>query len=194
MGVVHSEGQSKDMAAGRKRKQGRRYASGDLVREVETPPAAIRRLRDAALAGMQDARWGAEIGRLYLAGRITSEQYAAGCRWADLARRHSAALGARAGTASSSDFNRSQGAPIDPDSDAGLLESRRHLKDLERYQKALVVLARHGVSVRMAIRRLCEDDLHLSFLEFGHAMFGLNELAMHFGLTGGGKSVIRVGK
>ena len=177
-----------NMAAGRKRKPGRRYASGDLVREVETPPAAIRRLRDAALAGMQDARWGAEIGRLYLAGRVTSEQYGAGCRWADLASRHSVALCSRAGTASSSDFNRSRGAPSDPDSEAGELEAKRHLKDLERYQKALVVIARHGASVTQAVKRLCEEDQHLSFLEFGHALFGLNELAIHFGLTTHGKS------
>lgn len=178
------------MAVGRKRKQGRRHASGDLVREVETPPTAIRRLRDAALASMADARWGAEIGRLYLNGRITSEQYAAGCRWADLASRHSTAIGTRAGVTSSSDFNRSRGAPVDPDSEAGAFEAKRHLKDLERYQKALVVLARHGHEVRRAIAHLCEDDLHLSILEFGHALFGLNELAIHFGLTGAGKSGI----
>jgi hypothetical protein len=176
------------MATGRKRKQGRRYVSGDLVREVETPPGAIRRLRDAALAGMADARWGAEIGRLYLAGRLTSEQYGAGCRWADLASRHSAALGSRAALASTSDFNRSRGTPIDPDSEVGVMEAKRHLKDLERYQKALVVIARHGVSVTQAVRRLCEEDLHLSMLEFGHALFGLNELAIHFGLTTQGKS------
>lgn len=181
------------MAAGRKRKSGRRYASGDLVREVETAPSAIRRLRDAALAGMADARWGAQIGRLYLAGRLTSEQYDAGCRWAALASRHSAAIGSRAGTNSPSDFNRSKGTPVDPDSPAGEMEARRHLKDLERYQKALVVLARHGVSVRMAIRRLCEEDLHLTFLEFGHALFGLNELAIHFGLTGQSKSATHLG-
>ena len=182
------------MAVGRKRKQGRRYASGDIVREVETPPAAIRRLRDAAILGMQDARWGAEIGRLYLGNKITSEQYEAGCRWADLAKRHSAAIGSRAGVASPSDFNRSRGAPSDPDSEAGAFEARRHLRDMDRYQKALVVLARHGQSVTQAIRRLCEDDLHLTMLEFGHALFGLNELAVHFGLTGVGKSVRAVGK
>lgn len=182
------------MATGRKRKPGRRYVSGDLVREVETAPSAIRRLRDAALAGMQDARWGAEIGRLYLAGRITSEQYEAGCRWADLASRHSAALGSRANVGSSNDFNRSRGTPIDPDSELGAFEKRRHLKDLERYQKALVVIARHGVAVTQAVRRLCEQDLHLTFLEFGHVLFGLNELANHFGLTGHGKSVRSVGK
>jgi hypothetical protein len=46
----------------------------------------------------------------------------------------------------------------------------------------------------MAIRRLCEEDLHLTFLEFGHALFGLNELAIHFGLTGGAKSSSQFGK
>ena len=178
------------MAAGRKRKQGRRYASGDLVREVETAPMAIRRLHDAAVAGMADARWGTEIGRLYLVRRITSEQFAAGSRWAELASRHSAAIGSRATLASPSDFNRSRGTPVDPDSEAGEAEARRHLRDMDRYQKALVVLARHGQAVTQAIRRLCEEDLHLSFLEFGHALFGLNELAIHFGLTGGGKSSI----
>lgn len=181
------------LVAGRKRKSGKRHASGDLVREVVPAPSAIRRLRDAALAGMADARWGAEIGRLYLAGRITSEQYGAGCRWADLASRHSVAIGSRAGMASSSDFNRSHGTPVDPDSEAGELEVRRHLKDLERYQKALVVLARHGASVTQAIRRLCEEDMHLTSLEFGHALFGLTRLVDHFGLTGGTKSA-KVGK
>ena len=171
------------MAVGRKRKSGRRYASGDLVREVETPPIAIRRLRDAALAGMHDHRWGTEIGRLYLAGRLTSEQFAAGCRWADLVTRHSAALCSRAGLVSPSDFNSSRGTSVDPDSERGEMEAKRHLKDLERYQKALVVLARHGHAVRSAIQRLCEDDLHISFLEIGHVLFGLNELAGPCGLT-----------
>ncbi len=179
--------------AGRKRKPGKRYASGDLVREVAPAPSAIRRLRDAALAGMADARWGAEIGRLYLAGKLNSDQYGAGCRWADLASRHSAAIGSRRGLTSSSDFNRSQGTPVDPDSEAGELERRRHLKDLERYQKALAVIARHGVTVTQAIRRLCEEDLHLTTPEFGHALFGLNELVGHFGLTASSKSA-KVGK
>lgn len=181
------------LMAGRKRKSGKRYSSGDLIREVVPAPSAIRRLRDAALAGMADARWGAEIGRLYLAGRLNSEQYGAGCRWADLASRHSAAIGSRAGMASSSDFNRSHGTPADPDSEAGELEARRHLKDMERYQKALTVIARHGSDVTQAIRRLCEEDVHLTTPEFVHALFGLNELVGHFGLTSSSKSA-RVGK
>lgn len=168
---------------GRKRREGKRYASGDLVREIATPPAAIRRLRDAALAGMQDARWGTELGRLYLNDRLTSEQYNAGCRWEALAIRYNAALGAKSSLPSVSDFGRTSGAPVDPDSDAGLLEAKRQRADMARYREAFVVLARQGHLVTRAVRELCEDGAVLDSEGFAHAITGLNALAADFGLT-----------
>lgn len=168
---------------GRKRKEGKRYASGDIVREVSTSPTAIRRLRDAALSGMHDARWGTELGRLFLTSRLTAEQYNAGCRWEALAIRHRAAYGANSNLPSTSDFSRTRGAPVDPDSDAGLLEAKRHFADMERYQAAYVVLAKHGAAVTGAVKALCELGQHLDVIVFSHAIVGLNSLANHFGLT-----------
>ena len=169
---------------GRKRKEGRRYASGDAVREVHTPPTAIRRLREAALAGMQDARWGTELGRLFLLNRLTADQYNAGCRWEVLAIRHRAALGAKSGLPSPSDFGRTNGTPCDPESESGVLEAKRHLMDLDRYQKALMVLAARGVNVTRAVKALCEEGLILDTESFCHAVAGLDALmAANFGLT-----------
>src|SRR5262249_5216639 len=57
-------------------------------------PAQVKRLRDAALAGLQSQEWGSELGRLFLAGKIGPELYAAGRRWGECVARYRAALGA----------------------------------------------------------------------------------------------------
>lgn len=73
-------------AAGRKRKEGPRTASGRLsraARAVTEPasPAQVRRLRDAALAKMLDPQWGTELGRQFLAGHFGAVEYAAGRKY-----------------------------------------------------------------------------------------------------------------
>ena len=168
--------------AGRKRKQGERHPSGDLILERATAPAAIRRLREAALAGMQDSRWGTEAGRLLLLGRLTDKQYEAGCRWMTLYQRASSAMQSRPHVLSASDYNRSSGAASDPDSERGIEEAKRHLKDMETYQKALVKLAAHGPITNRALVTVFErNEMLADNLKF--LTCGLDTLAEFFGLT-----------
>ena len=48
------------------------------------PPTEIRRLFDAASAGLRDPMFGTMLGRIHLVGEITRAELAAGLRWAEL--------------------------------------------------------------------------------------------------------------
>ena len=79
-----------------KRKIKARTPSGQLSRagrQREYPPAQVRRLRDAAMAGLRDPEWGTELGRLYLEGTITAAMYAAGKDWREKAAKFVGSLG-----------------------------------------------------------------------------------------------------
>lgn len=174
--------------AGRKRKEGVRHPSGDLVLERATAPAAIRRLREAALAGMQDSRWGTEAGRLLLLGKITDKQYEAGSRWLALYTRACSSMQSRPHVLSTSDYNRSSGFSSDPDSEHGIAEAKRHLKDMEAYQKALAKLAPHGVGPRRALVSVFERNEVMIGCAVADLTCGLNVLCDFFGLTTESKS------
>jgi hypothetical protein len=75
--------------AGRKAQIGIREPSGRLSRSARKLLGAdsvneIRRVREAALAGMRDPLWGTQLGRLFLEGKISGEQFRAGRNWAEL--------------------------------------------------------------------------------------------------------------
>ena len=77
----------------------RREPSGRLSRSTEDAidaisPAAVRRLRDAALQKHADPLWGSEIGRLFLSHKLTSVQFEAAKRWARLGVEYRLAVGA----------------------------------------------------------------------------------------------------
>src|SRR5262245_23629179 len=96
---------------------GRRARAGG---EPALAPAQVRRLRDAALAGLQREEWGSELGRLLLTGRIGAELYAAGRRWAECTACYAAALGAPPPQPAPARFERANAAaPPDPASEAG---------------------------------------------------------------------------
>lgn len=76
----------------------RREPSGRIARTLlraldAHSPAQAKRLRDAALRGMQAPEYGTELGRLFLADKITPSQYEAGKRWARLREELVATLG-----------------------------------------------------------------------------------------------------
>ena len=69
-----------------------RYPSGQIVpRSGIASPIAIKRLTDAAVAGLRDASWGTMLGRIYLAGKISAGEYSAGRRWAALVAEYAVA-------------------------------------------------------------------------------------------------------
>lgn len=74
---------------GRPPEEGIREPSGRLSRAAKQIVGAdsvgeIKRLREAALSGMRDRLWGTQLGRLWLEGKITAQQFRAGRQWDEL--------------------------------------------------------------------------------------------------------------
>lgn len=75
--------------AGRPPEEGIREPNGRLSRAAQKIVGAdsvgeIKRLREAALSGMRDRLWGTQLGRLWLEGKITPQQFRAGRQWDEL--------------------------------------------------------------------------------------------------------------
>ena len=122
-------------------------------------PAEVARMRDAALAGLKDPVWATQIGILHLQGKLTASQFAAGARWASLARDYSAAVGAPR-QPRSANLDPTGGTPADPDTLKGALEARQHTRTVHHYLGALETLRRTGEAPRLAVRDTCEFNLH----------------------------------
>lgn len=152
--------------------------------EREAAPVAIKRLRDAALAGMTDPEWGSELGRLYLNNVITSAMYAAGKRWAEQAARYRHVIGAF--PVRSAALERGVGAsPLDPDSAEGQREAARHREAMERFFAAHAALSTAGDRCESMVRRVCEDGyMPLGFEELLQLRTGLMRLVSHWGIDG----------
>jgi len=139
---------------------GVREPSGRLARlgaQEDAVPILVKRLRDAALAGVAGEEWGSELGRLLLTGKIRPELYAAGRRWAACAVRYRAALLAprpqavRLGP-------RKAAAPPDPESIVGRAQAARDRAALADMRAARAALREAGVLAEQVVRSVCEDD------------------------------------
>jgi len=146
------------------------------------PPASeVSRLRDAALAGMRDPVWGTTLGYLYLSGKVTGSQFAAGKRWADLARDYSAANQSPK-QPRSANLDPKGGEPPDPDSPRGLREAQQHARTLHQYLAGLGIINLAGAPARRAVENICEQGL----APVGHAQLealgkGLSALSAFWG-------------
>ena len=142
--------------AGRKRKVGERYPSGQIRSEEAGPsPAQTKRLMMAALAGMADAAWSTIPGVYFLSGKISPIEYEAAKRFAQLLELYAACLQGPRYPKTSSAEKGSVGAPVDVESDAGLEEVNRHIRVMQRYNDAHVVLIGHGLLVESAVLSFC---------------------------------------
>jgi len=178
------------MRTGRKRNAVVRVnGAGSRAKVVrEDAPTQVRRLREAALAGMADAQWGTELGRLNLTGQISDAMYAAGKKWAELAAKYHGSIGVFPVRSTTGEMGRGS-SPPDPDSDEGQRVAKREREGAERFFEADKILVDCGPGVRIAVRRLCEDnEAPCLFDELVHVRFGLMSLVSHWDLTGGGKS------
>ncbi|MCC6889627.1 MAG: hypothetical protein IT536_13920 [Hyphomicrobiales bacterium] len=174
----------------RKRLVKARTPSGQLsraAREREFPPAQIKRLRDAALAGLRDPQWGTELGRLYLQGTITASMYAAGKDWREKAARYVKSLN-HFPVRSVRLEGRAGGLAPDPDTVEGRRQAKREADAMERFFEAHHVLLSAGKLAEHAVRRLCEhDEGPCGMAELMALRNGLAALAQHRGLTARGK-------
>ena len=119
-------------------------------------PTEARRLMDAARTGLKDAVWGTTLGYLHLSGKLTSTQFAAGKRWAEVAAEYSAACQGPKQPRTAK-LEPEGGTPPDPGSAKGRTEARRHTQALHRYIGALEVIRRTGEASRRAVVAVCEE-------------------------------------
>lgn len=174
----------------RRKSLARREANGrpqrvHLHRELQLPPPSeVRRLMDAAVAGMRPAEWGTMLGRLYLAGRITETQFAAGRRWSALVAEYSVACCAPR-MPQSAKLEPGGGNAVDPDSAKGAREARRHARMIESFESGAEALRRAGMASVRVVGAVCEQDLApVGMVEVEALRNGLQTLAVFWSAKG----------
>lgn len=153
---------SAQAAAGRKPKDGPREPNGRPSREaqkvLEKEANEVNRLRAAALAGMGDPRWATQLGRLFLERKISSEQYAVGCKWGTLMEQWRAIhcgprFNPKAGLSSLDRVNGGGAGPVDGADD----RERAVMDDID---DAVGAFSRGAASAKLnAVRQCVEQDL-----------------------------------
>ena len=158
--------------------------------EREYPPGQVKRLRDAAMLGLRDQEWGTEMGRMFLDGTLTAEMYAAGKWWRETAAKYQQAICAPPPDARAVSFQIGRGAsPIDPDSEAGKTEARRHSAATVTFLESHAALMGAGLLAERAVRRLCEqDEAPIGEEQRQSVKRGLLWIAKYRGLTPDSKS------
>lgn len=159
--------------------------------ERQFSPTQVRRLRDAAMAGLRDPEWGTHVGRLFLDGTLTAEEYAVAKWWREMAATYLVAICAPAPQPKATSMEAGRGsAPVDPDSDRGREEAAQHRQTAELFLKAHAVLVAAGMMAERTVRRLCEhDEAPVGEEEKLWAICGLKRLAEYRGLTRPAKHV-----
>lgn len=178
-------GRKRKLAVSEREPNGRAHRHGRPQRE--TAPTQVRRLMDAALADVLDPKWGTELGRLLLTGAITPEMYSAGERWTEAASKYRKAIGIFPIKSTSAEPSPRSHQP-DPDSEEGRKLAQREANAAERFFEADAILTQAGPGIRLAVRRLCEDNEICGYDDLVHARAGLIRLVQHWNLTGTSKS------
>ena len=144
-------------------------------------PSEVRRLRDAAMAGLRAAEWGTCLGWIYLEKHITESQYAAGRLWGEIMQDyHTATQGPK--SPRTANLDPSGGTPVDPDSALGHREAHRHVLAVNMAQRGILALKLIGDPVRSVVVDVCEKDEYLvSMDQVEHLRKGLDLLARVWG-------------
>jgi hypothetical protein len=153
-------------------------------------PAEVRRLRDAALANMHDEAWGWEIGRLFLQGKISADEFEAGKRWRRLVEAWRQATGMpKPSPKALAMFSGPRSEPADPDSDEGQKEIARARELTTAMMESHAVLVSFGLLAENAVRRTCESDFAPEGQEgLNQLVRGLGSLSVLWGLTQGSRN------
>jgi len=138
---------------GRKRKLNvERYPSGEVKPIQEISPISIKRLMMAAAARMADEEWGSVIGRYFLTGQITQDQYEAAKKFGSLSESYDRMMQGPK-PPSQCIGERIHGAQVDPLSEAGAAEVERHKVLFDNFEKIRGVVGSRSVFEEM--RRVC---------------------------------------
>ena len=158
-----------------------RGSTGRLLRAARDTgllsPAEARRLIDSAAAGLREPVFGTMIGRLYITGQLTSEQFSTGKRWAELVANYSIACRSPSPPRSLS-LDAIRDVPIDPDTTTGAKEVTRHEKASAAYIEGRHALRLAGREAERVVDDVCARDCALAgFGELNALRAGLQALA-----------------
>lgn len=148
-------------------------------------PAEVRRLRDAALKGMQAPEWASEIGRLFLSGKLTEDQYEAAKRWGRLVINYHIAIGSPKPFPKTATFlQEPKGHEPDSESDEFKRRAKWASEIVLDMQEAHAVLISVGKLAEHSVRKICEDDqAPVGELALLNLIDGLRWLSLHWGIT-----------
>lgn len=144
------------------------------------PPTQVKRLRDAAMIGMENPLWGSELGRLFLNRSITGPMLAAGKRWARVAARYQIAIDGKPSLKSAALERGAPAEPPDPDSEEGEEISRRDRDALKAMKGARGALLLAGKRAEAVVRAVVERDEAIGQYEVSDLKRGLDALAIHW--------------
>ena len=152
---------------------------------IEDPgyaPAAIKRLADAAIAGMADSFWGTSLGMALLKKKISTKECATGKIWDETYRAYLRAIDCPAPDPKSLIIGEpSRGQPPDPDSIAGVIISKKDIATVKRFLSMERALNDCGLLISSATRELCESKSvrSCSYEDLQRAKIGLAALSEH---------------
>ncbi len=173
------------MRAGRKRKQGRRSASGHLAREFVNYAAMAaeqphRRCLPSKVRLSQDAT--TELGRLYLCDKITEPMYLAGEEYSRRIEAYRATTGGPRAMIISSRWS-----GCNPDLCRIDVQECECYRRTLAYQELFEVVNQCGHRVERVIRRIIGQDEPISSFELNLLSIGLTALAKHLHLSERGR-------
>jgi len=146
---------------GRPRKQNvKRYANGKVARvsaEDQAPsPTLVKRASTMSLLGLASAEYGTTAGIYFLRRIIDGHEYEAAKRFGDLYRQYSGCVGGPRRPKSVDVEGVIKQAPVDTESEAGLLEAERDVDVLKRYNEAHMALRSAGRGVEVEVVQFCD--------------------------------------
>ena len=153
-----------------------------IVEDPGYAPAAIKRLADAAVAGMADSFWGTSLGMALLKKQITTKECSTGKIWDETYRAYLRAIDCPAPDPKSVSIGEpSRGQPPDPDSFAGVVVSKKDIATVKRFLAMERALNNCGLLISSATRALCESKSvkSCSYEDLQRAKIGLAALADH---------------
>lgn len=148
--------------AGRPRKDAPRAESGRLSRAMVNvieglDPSTVKRMIDVGMTEARTLGLGTPLGRLMLAGKLTTPEFEAGRRVCRLMRRYHAATQAPKPDPKGSSIGQGgNSSPIDPDSEAGIEEAKEHANTVKAALAMIDRIKMHGRQAAQETLELCE--------------------------------------
>ena len=117
-------------------------------------PTQVRRLVDLAAEETRHQALGSMLGRTYLAGKISATEFAAGTRWREIVAKYAIACRSPPPPKTIS-FDNPGGTGIDPDSNSGELEVKRHERANAAYLAGRHALRSAGSRGEQVVDSVC---------------------------------------